>query len=111
MARSTIYTLYKTGRIDPTLTNIWAFKTPQERYTWLNSKPSLEFTANKYWRVGSPIKIPVSYEMSFEYDYIRIINDAGTPQQREWYAFIAARAYISPSVTILTLDVDYIQTY
>lgn len=111
MARSTIYTLYKTGRIDPTLTNIWAFKTPQERYTWLNSKPSLEFTANKYWRVGSPIKIPVSYETSFEYDYIRIINDAGTSQQREWYAFIAARAYISPSVTILTIDVDYIQTY
>ena len=111
MARATIYTLYKTGRIDPTLTNIWAFKTPQERYTWLNSKPSLEFTANKYWRVGSPIKIPVSYETSFEYDYIRIINDAGTSQQREWYAFIAARAYISPSVTILTLDVDYIQTY
>ena len=111
MARSTIYTLYKTGRIDPTLTNIWAFKSPQERYTWLNTKPSLEFTANKYWRVGSPIKIPVSYETSFEYDYIRIINDAGTTQQREWYAFIAARAYISPSVTILTLDVDYIQTY
>lgn len=111
MARATIYTLYKTGRIDPTLTNIWAFKTPQERYTWLNSKPSLEFTANKYWRVGSPIKIPVSYETSFEYDYIRIINDAGTARQREWYAFIAARAYISPSVTILTLDVDYIQTY
>lgn len=111
MARSTVYTLYKTGRIDPTLTNIWAFKSPQERYTWLNGKPSLEFTANKYWRVGSPIKIPVSYETSFEYDYIRIINDAGTSQQREWYAFIAARAYISPSVTILTLDVDYIQTY
>lgn len=111
MARTTVYTLYKTGRIDPTLTNIWAFLTPQERYTWLNSKPSLEFTANKYWRVGSPIKIPVSYETSFEYDYIRIINNSGTPLQREWYAFIAARAYISPSVTLLSLDVDYIQTY
>lgn len=111
MARNTIYTLYKTGRIDPTLTNIWAFKDPAERETWLESKPALEFTANKYWRVGSPIKIPVSYETSFEYDYVRIINDAGTSQERVWYAFIAARAYISPSVTILTLDVDYIQTY
>lgn len=111
MARNTIYTLYKTGRIDPTLTNIWAFKDPAERETWLESKPILEFTANKYWRVGSPIKIPVSYETSFEYDYVRIINDAGTSQERVWYSFIAARAYISPSVTILTLDVDYIQTY
>lgn len=111
MARNTVYTLYKTGRIDPTLTNIWAFKDPAERETWLASKPALEFTANKYWRVGSPIKIPVSYETSFEYDYIRIINDAGTSQERVWYSFIAARAYISPSVTILTLDVDYIQTY
>ena len=111
MARNTIYTLYKTGRIDPTLTNIWAFKDPAERETWLESKPALEFTANKYWRVGSPIKIPVSYETSFEYDYVRIINDGGTSQERVWYSFIAARAYISPSVTILTLDVDYIQTY
>lgn len=111
MARSTVYTLYKTGRIDPTLAHIWAFRSPSERYTWLNRKPSLEFTANKYWRVGNPIKIPVSYETSFEYDYIRIINDSGTPQQREWYAFISARAYVSPSVTMLTLDVDYIQTY
>lgn len=111
MARNTVYTLYKTGRIDPTLTNIWAFKDPAERETWLASKPALEFTANKYWRVGSPIKIPVSYETSFEYDYVRIINDAGTSQERVWYSFIAARAYISPSVTILTLDVDYIQTY
>lgn len=111
MGRTTIYTLYKTGRIDPTLTHIWAFKTPAERYTWLNGRPSLEFTANKYWRVGNTIKIPVSYETSFEYDYIRIINDAGTQQSREWYAFISARAYVSPSVTLLTLDVDYIQTY
>lgn len=111
MGRTTIYTLYKTGRIDPTLKNIWAFKSPQERYTWFNSKASLEFTANKYWRVGNPIKIPVSYETSFEYDYIRIINDAGTAQQKEWYAFVSARAYISPSVTLLTLDTDYIQTF
>ncbi len=111
MARSTVYTLYKTGRIDPTLTHIWAFRSPSERYTWFNRKASLEFTANKYWRVGNPIKIPISYETSFEYDYIRIINDAGTQQQREWYAFISARAYVSPSVTLLTLDVDYIQTF
>lgn len=111
MARTTVYTLYKTGRIDPTLTHIWGFKSPQERTTWLNNKAKLQFTANKYWRVGNPIKIPVSYETSFEYDYIRIVNDSGTAQQREWYAFISARAYVSPSVTVLTLDVDYIQTY
>lgn len=111
MGRTTVYTLYKTGRTDPTLTHIWGFESPQERYTWLNSKPSLEFTAQKYWRVGNTIKIPVSYETSFEYDYIRIINDLGTAQQREWYAFIAARAYISPSVTLLSIDVDYIQTF
>ena len=111
MARKTVYTLYKTGRVDPTLAHIWAFETPQERYTWLNARPSLEFSAQKYWRVGNSIKIPVSYETSFEYDYIRIINDIGTPQERIWYAFIAARAYISPSVTVLSIDVDYIQTF
>lgn len=111
MGRTTVYTLYKTGRTDPTLSHIWGFESPQERYTWLNSKPSLEFTAQKYWRVGNTIKIPVSYETSFEYDYIRIINDLGTAQQREWYAFISARAYISPSVTLLSIDVDYIQTF
>lgn len=111
MARKTVYTLYKTGRVDPTLAHIWAFESPQERYTWLNARPSLEFSAQKYWRVGNSIKIPVSYETSFEYDYIRIINDIGTPQERIWYAFIAARAYISPSVTVLSIDVDYVQTF
>lgn len=111
MARKTVYTLYKTGRVDPTLTHIWGFELPNDRATWLYSKPHLTFTDNKYWRVGSTIKIPVSYETSFEYDYVQINNDSGTSNERVWYAFISARAYISPSVTLLTLDTDYIQTF
>lgn len=111
MARNTEYILFNTGRIDPTLSNIWAFRSPAERDNWLGRHFGMRFTNNKYWRVGNTIKIPVSYESSFVYDYIRITNDAGTPNARVWYAFITARAYVSPSVTLLTLDVDYIQTY
>lgn len=114
MARDTIYKLYKTGKIDPTYTNIWAFSTAVERDNWLNSKASLEgtFTNIKYWRVGESIKIPIRYEMAFEYDYIKISNDTQDAQlSRDWYCFITARAYISPSVTLLTLAVDYVQTF
>lgn len=112
MARDTIYKLYKTGRIDPTYSNIWAFSNAIERDTWLNSRPSLTLSDIKYWRVGEPIKIPIRYEMAFEYDYIRISNDTQDQQlARNWYCFITARAYISPSVTLLTLAVDYVQTF
>ena len=112
MARDTIYKLYKTGRIDPTYTNIWAFSNSIERDTWLNSRPSLTLSDIKYWKVGEPIKIPIRYEMAFEYDYIRISNDTQDAQlARNWFCFITARAYISPSVTLLTLAVDYIQTF
>lgn len=112
MARDTIYKLYKTGRIDPTYSNIWGFSNSIERDNYLNSRPSLTLTEMKYWRVGEPIKIPIRYEMSFEYDYIRISNDTQDAQlARNWYCFITARAYISPSVTLLTLAVDYVQSF
>lgn len=112
MARDTIYKLYKTGRIDPTYSNIWAFSNAIERDNWLNSRPSLTLTDIKYWRVGEPIKIPIRYEMAFEYDYIKISNDTHDQQlARNWFCFITARAYISPSVTLLTLAVDYVQTF
>lgn len=112
MARDTVYKLYKTGRIDPTFTNIWGFSNAIERNDWLSSRPSLTFSNIKYWKVGEPIKIPIRYEMAFEYDYIQISNDTQDMQlARTWYCFITARAYISPSVTLLTLAVDYIQTF
>lgn len=112
MARDTIYQLYKTGRTDPTLTHIWAFASESERTNWLLSRPMLTISANKYWRVGDTIKINVNYETALNYDYIRITNDSlDATKRRDWYAFITARAYVSPSVTLLTLDVDYIQTY
>ena len=112
MARDTTYQLFKTGRTDPTLTHIWAFASESERTNWLLSRPMLTLSANKYWRVGDTIKINVNYETALNYDYIRITNDSLDPQKRrEWYAFITARAYVSPTVTLLTLDVDYIQTY
>ena len=112
MARDTIYKLYKTGRIDPTYSNIWAFATSIERDTYLQSKASLTLQNQKYWRVGEPIKIPIRYEMAFEYDYVRISNDTQDETlARNWYCFIVARAYISPGVTLLTLAVDYIQSF
>ena len=112
MARDTIYKLYKTGRIDPTYSNIWAFASSIERDTYLQSKASLTLQNQKYWRVGEPIKIPIRYEMAFEYDYVRISNDTQDETlARNWYCFIVARAYISPGVTLLTLAVDYIQSF
>ena len=112
MARDTTYQLFKTGRTDPTLTHIWAFASESERTNWLLSRPMLTLSANKYWRVGDTIKINVNYETALNYDYIRITNDStDANKRRDWYAFITARAYVSPTVTLLTLDVDYVQTY
>lgn len=111
LARKTVYILYKTGRIDPTLNHIWAFENISDRNIWLTGKSPFTFERNHYWRVGNPIKIPVSYEQSFDYDYVKIVNDLGEENERDWYAFVTARAYVSPNVTMLTLDVDYIQTF
>lgn len=112
MARDTQYTLYKTARTDPTFKNIWAFESEAQREAWLNSCSPYPILNNKYWRVGSSIKIPVRYEESFNYDYVRILNRETDPAMaKTWYCFVTSRTYISNNCTLLTLAVDYVQTF
>lgn len=112
MARDTIYTLYSTGRADPTYTNIWGFTSSTERDAFFNSKAHIRFSNQKYWRVGATIKIPIRYEQALQYDYIIIDNDTTDAQNaRRWYGFIDAKAYVSPEVTLITISVDWIQTF
>ena len=112
MARNTDYTLYKTGRTDPSFKNIWAFESDAIRTAWLNSCSPLNFPNNKYWRTGATIKCPIRYEESFNYDYVRIINRLGEVEStKTWYCFITGRTYISNNCTLFTLAVDYPQTF
>lgn len=112
MARDTIYTLYSTGRADPTYTNIWGFTNSTERDAFFNGKAHIRFSNQKYWRVGATIKIPIRYEQALQYDYIIIDNDTTDAQNaRRWYGFIDAKAYVSPEVTLITISVDWIQTF
>lgn len=112
MARDTIYTLYSTGRADPTYSNIWAFQNSTERTAFFTNKAHIRFQNQKYWRVGNTIKVPIRYEVALQYDYAIIDNDSTDAQNAmRWYCFIDAKAYVSPDVTLLTLSVDWIQTY
>lgn len=112
MARDTIYTFYSTGRTDPTYTNIWAFQNSTERTNFFLNKPHLQFTGQKYWRTGATVKIPIKYETALQYDYAIIDNDSTSAQNAmRWYCFIDAKAYVSPGVTLITLSVDWVQTY
>lgn len=112
MARNTLYTLYKTGRTDPSFRNIWAFENDILRNAWLDSCSPRDFSNNKYWRTGSTIKCPIRYEESFNYDYVRIINRLGEPLvTKTWFCFITGRTYISNNCTLFTLSVDYPQTF
>lgn len=112
MARDTIYTLYSTGRADPTYTNIWGFTNSTERDAFFNGKAHIRFSQQKYWRVGATIKIPIRYEQALQYDYIIIDNDTTDAQNaRRWYGFIDAKAYVSPEVTLVTISVDWVQTF
>lgn len=112
MARDTIYTLYATGRADPTYTNIWGFTNSTERDAFFNGKAHIRFSQQKYWRVGATIKIPIRYEQALQYDYIIIDNDTTDAQNaRRWYGFIDAKAYVSPEVTLITISVDWVQTF
>lgn len=110
MARDTIYALYATGRTDPTYKHIWGFEKVSDRDTFLQNKEHIVFAAQKYWRPGASIKIPVSYEDSFKYDYAVITNKTNSTPFT-WYAFITSRAYISNNVTELSIDTDIVQTY
>lgn len=112
MARDTIYTLYATGRADPTYTNLWGFTNSTERDAFFNGKAHIRFSQQKYWRVGATIKIPIRYEQALQYDYIIIDNDTTDAQNaRRWYGFIDAKAYVSPEVTLITISVDWVQTF
>ena len=62
--------------------------------------------------MGNTIKVPIRYEVALQYDYCIIDNDSTDAQNAmRWYCFIDAKAYVSPEVTLLTLSVDWIQTY
>ena len=111
MGRLTQYELFVTGKTDPTYKNIWAFSTPSQRNTWLLTTLKAVKINQKYWRLGFPIKIDVSYEDSFSIDYVRITNETGTNKQKIYYGFVISRMYISNNVTQLNISVDYIQTY
>lgn len=112
MARNTDYTLYKTGRTDPSFKNIWAFESDAIRTAWLNSCSPMNFPNNKYWRTGATIKCSIRYEESFNYDYVRIINRLGEVEStKTWFCFITGRTYISNNCTLFTLAVDYPQTF
>lgn len=112
MARDTIYTLYSTGRVDPTYSNIWAFQNVNERTIFFNNKAHVRFQNQKYWRIGASIKVPIRYEQILQYDYVIVDNDTTNAQNaRRWYCFIDAKAYVSPGVSLITLSVDWVQTY
>lgn len=112
MARDTIYTLYSTGRVDPTYSNIWAFQNVNERTVFFNNKAHIRFQNQKYWRIGASIKVPIRYEQILQYDYMIVDNDTTNAQNaRRWYCFIDAKAYVSPGVSLITLSVDWVQTY
>lgn len=112
MARDTIYTLYSTGRVDPTYSNIWAFQNVNERTVFFNNKAHIRFQNQKYWRIGASIKVPIRYEQILQYDYVIVDNDTTNAQNaRRWYCFIDAKAYVSQGVSLITLSVDWVQTY
>lgn len=112
MARDTIYTLYSTGRVDPTYSNIWAFQNVNERTVFFNNKAHIRFQNQKYWRIGASIKVPIRYEQILQYDYVIVDNDTTDAQNaKRWYCFIDAKAYVSPGVSLITLSVDWVQTY
>lgn len=112
LARDTIYTLYSTGRVDPTYTNIWAFQNSAERDTFFAGKAHIRFSNQKYWRIGASIKVPIRYEQILQYDYVIVDNDTTSAvNAKRWYCFIDAKAYVSPGVSLITLSVDWVQTY
>lgn len=112
MARDTQYTLYIVGRCDPTFSNVWGFDNSTQRDNFLISKNPYPVLDCKYWRPGSSVIVPISYEDSFSYDYIRIVNDSTTADKaRTWFCFIISREYISNNATRLNLQIDYFQTF
>lgn len=110
MRRDTQITIYKTGRIDPTYNNIWAFESETQRNLWFTRKEQMPFLNCKYWRLGAPLRLPISYEDSFGYDYVVIRNNQNG-KAFTYYAFVTSRAYISNNCTMFTLELDIVQTY
>lgn len=83
-----------------------------ERTVFFNNKAHIRFQNQKYWRVGASIKVPIRYEQILQYDYVIVDNDTTDAQNaRRWYCFIDAKAYVSPGVSLITLSVDWVQTY
>lgn len=109
--RNTTITLYSTGRVDPTYKNIIGFNSEAERNSWLSSKPAFTISKCKYWRVGDALRMPLTYDKAFLYDYAKIVNHTGEASQEVYYAFIVGRSYVNDGMSLLAVDVDWVQTY
>lgn len=68
-----------------------------------------------YCKPNEPINIPVPYSAAYRYNYVTVRNPAQPVEGEEepllLCYFITSTAYVAPATTMITLQLDVIQTY
>lgn len=70
-------------------------------------------TGSSYAKLGAPIRISMPLTEAMKYNYIRATNPApgGRGSEIEYYYFITGVDFASPDTTVITVQLDVVQTF
>lgn len=116
------YTIFKPCNVrwNANDTNRVYWQTDNERDTWFDSIKTpfytQEYTSGMNIVDGEEIKLPIPYQAIQQYNYLMVIVpdtpvDNNTNPVKRFYYHIINATYMAPSVSMVTLELDYFTTY
>lgn len=100
---------------DASYRDIVLFDSQKERTDWfdgLSGTYSYRVDRMSYLRPGQGIKVPIPYSTAYLYNYVRVINPASPKyDQTEFFYFVVGCEYVSPSTTLVQLQLDVMMSY
>ena len=86
-----------------------------DTYLLEQSGPQVNIEGMTHARVGYPVRIPISFNRAFKYNYLRVTNPAqpvmNGDDPRTFYYFINGVTMVAPNTTELILQLDLWQTF
>ena len=111
-------TFYKVPQLNNSYRDSYYFSNVTDQNTFFagNSLHPKELTGSQVTRISNnQVKVPYPSSEMIEYNYMCIINgrynESSTPTGKPFYCFINNVEYVSDMCSLITFEVDVIQTY
>lgn len=100
---------------DSSYRDVVVFDNLEQKYAYfdnLSDTQSYTVESMSYLKPGMPIKVPIPYSTAYRYNYIEVRNPRSPRyEDTRFYYFISRADYVSPSTTMLTIQLDVMMSY